>query len=203
MFNMDKQKERFKDHIATFTDLGNIKIVDFKKTDSCDYRIRFLFEEDYCRLHITGDIGDLIASNYNNMTYEKFGDFANNPSYFEGKIDCTSRELYEWDSDYAYEDLRNMIEDYDARDAIIATKTEWDADTDDDDYINEYIDDLIEDYGEHGLSQRAVDKVESDGVYCDFWEIAGKIGKRDTGIVDLYLLAFRLAKKQIDENTVR
>lgn len=198
MFNMDKQKERFKDHIATFTDLGNIKIVDFKKPDSCDYRIRFLFEEDYCRLHITGDIGDLIASNYNNMTYEKFGDFVNNPSYFKGKIDCTSRELYEWDSDYAYEDLRNMIEDYDVRDAIIATKTEWDADTDDD-YINEYIDDLIEDYGEHGLSQRAIEKIQDDHVYYDFWEIAGSVGRRYTGIIDLYLMAFRLAKKQIDE----
>lgn len=53
--NLEKQKENFKNHRATFKDLGNIKILDFKKPNSTEYRIRFLFEEDYCRLHISGD----------------------------------------------------------------------------------------------------------------------------------------------------
>lgn len=51
--NLEKQKENFKNHRATFKDLGNIKILDFKKPNSTEYRIRFLFEEDYrrrCRL---------------------------------------------------------------------------------------------------------------------------------------------------------
>lgn len=52
--NLEKQKENFKNHRATFKDLGNIKILDFKKPNSTEYRIRFLFEEDYCRLHIFG-----------------------------------------------------------------------------------------------------------------------------------------------------
>ena len=78
MLDLENQKARFKDHIATFTNYGNIKILDFKKPDSSEYRIRFMFEEDYCRLHITGDLGDLIASNYSNMTYDKFSDFFNN-----------------------------------------------------------------------------------------------------------------------------
>ena len=63
--NIELEKENFKNHIATFTDYGNIKILDFKNPKSYDYRIRFLFEEDYCRLHISGDLGELIASNYN------------------------------------------------------------------------------------------------------------------------------------------
>lgn len=50
--NLEKQKENFKNHRAIFKDLGNIKILDFKKPNSTEYRIRFLFEEDYCRLHI-------------------------------------------------------------------------------------------------------------------------------------------------------
>lgn len=28
--DLEKQKEHFKEHIATFTDYGNIKILDFK-----------------------------------------------------------------------------------------------------------------------------------------------------------------------------
>ena len=55
---IEKQKENFKNHIATFTDYGNIKIVDFKEPETSYYRIRFLFEEDYCRLHISGDLGE-------------------------------------------------------------------------------------------------------------------------------------------------
>ena len=54
--NLEKQRENFKNHIAKFTDYGNIKILDFKEPESSYYRIRFLFEEDYCRLHISGDL---------------------------------------------------------------------------------------------------------------------------------------------------
>lgn len=57
--NLERQKERFKNHVATLTDYGNIKILDFKEPGSSIYRIRFLFEEDYYRLHISGDLGEL------------------------------------------------------------------------------------------------------------------------------------------------
>ena len=99
--NLKKQKEHFKNHVATFTDYGNIKILDFKAPGKSDYRIRFLFEEDFYRLHISGDLGELIASNYNNMTYEKFSDFTNSIGYFEGKIDCHSRPIYVYDEEKA------------------------------------------------------------------------------------------------------
>ena len=67
MMNIEKQKEHFKNHVATFTDYGNIKILDFQEPGKSHYRIRFLFEEDYYRLHISGDLGELIATNYINM----------------------------------------------------------------------------------------------------------------------------------------
>ncbi len=103
--DLEKQKEHFKEHIATFTDYGNIKILDFKKPNSLEYRIRFLFEEDYCRLHISGDLGELIATNYNNMTYEKFSDFVNDVGYFEQKIDCHNRPIYTYNEELAREEL--------------------------------------------------------------------------------------------------
>lgn len=66
--NLEKQKENFKNHRATFKDLGNIKILDFKKPNSTEYRIRFLFEEDYIGSNgydkfseIDGDICDIIS----------------------------------------------------------------------------------------------------------------------------------------------
>ena len=111
--NIELEKENFKNHIATFTDYGNIKILDFKNPKSYDYRIRFLFEEDYCRLHISGDLGEQIASNYNNMTFEKFSDFVNNVGYFEQKIDCHNRSIYTYDEDLAREALLEMAKNHD------------------------------------------------------------------------------------------
>ena len=111
-FDESKYLERFKNHVATFTDYNNIKILDFKNPKSSDHRIRFLFEEDYKRLHITGDIGDLIACNYNNMCFDKFGDFVNNTGYFEEKVDCHSKPFHYYDEELAREQVIKYIEEY-------------------------------------------------------------------------------------------
>ena len=109
--NLEKWKECFKNHKAQFTDYGNIKILDFKEPGIFEYRIRFLFEEDYCRLHISGDLGELIATNYHNMIYEKFSDFTNSIGYFESKIDCHNRPIYVYDQDKAREELMQRATD--------------------------------------------------------------------------------------------
>lgn len=113
--NLEKQKENFKNHRATFKDLGNIKILDFKKPNSTEYRIRFLFEEDLC------------------------------------------------------------------------DKTE---------VIEAFLTDVLWDFTlETGIGSNGYDKFsEIDGDICD---IISDFGKRETGILDLYMLAFKLAKEQL------
>ena len=110
MFHLEAQKERFKNHKATFTDLGNIKILDFQVPNQNEYRIRFLFEEDYCRLHISGDLGELIAVNYYNMTFEKFRDFIGNPDYFAEKVVCSSRDIFFYNEDLARKQAHDLIQ---------------------------------------------------------------------------------------------
>lgn len=39
-----------------------------------------------------------------------------------------------------------------------------------------------------------------DKCICDFWEEARYIGRDRTGILELYLLAFKLATQQLKEN---
>ena len=85
MIDLERQKDNFKNHIAKFTDYGNVKYQILKLNNTSNYRIRFLFEEDYYNLHITGDLGELVATNYNNMTYKDFGDFVYDTGYFEKK----------------------------------------------------------------------------------------------------------------------
>ena len=111
MFDREKQMKHFEKHIATLQDYGNIKVLDFKNPESINYRIRFIFEEDWCRCHISGDLGELVATNYNNMTYEGFKDFVHNTGYFKEKIDCASRPIYEYDEKLAVKELNEHLAD--------------------------------------------------------------------------------------------
>ena len=191
MLDLESQKARFKDHIATFTDYGNIKILDFKNPNSSEYRIRFMFEEDYCKLHITGDLGDLIASNYNNMTYGKFSNFVNNAEYFEEKIDCMSRSVYFYDRDKAVTDLKKLIEEYQIADELMEITYNSN--------IEYAIDDVLENFDiDRGISEKGYEIM--DNCICDFWEEARYIGRDRTGILELYLLAFKLATQQLKEH---
>ena len=112
MIDLEREKKNFQNHVATFTDYGNIKILDFKRPDSNEYRIRFLFEEDHYRLHISGDLGELIASNYKNMVFELFEEhFTDNTGYFSEKIDCMNRAMYYYDEEQAIKDIMEYLEE--------------------------------------------------------------------------------------------
>lgn len=196
--NLEKQKEHFKNHIATFTDYGNIKILDFKAPNTSEYRIRFLFEEDYCRLHISGDLGELIASNYDNMTYEKFSDYVNNTSYFEEKIDCHNRAIYVYDEDKARAELmQGAIDDGD----WLIESDRYSYEDDDEKRLEYIIDDILEEFSNTtGISSSGYDALSE--INPDAWEFAYDIGKTETGILDLYMLAFKLAQEQLqNKNT--
>lgn len=191
--NLEKQKERFKDHIATFTDYGNIKILDFKRPNSSEYRIRFLFEEDYCRLHISGDLGELIASNYHNMTYEKFSDFINDVGYFEEKIDCHNRPIYTYDEELARKELLEMAK----KDDWLLFSDKYEYEDDEEERLNDIIDDILHGFdNERGIDSEGYEELSD--LEDDAFEFAYNLGKKETGILDLYMLAFKLAKEQLD-----
>lgn len=189
--DLERQKENFKNHKATFTDYGNIKILDFKRPNSSEYRIRFLFEEDYYRLHISGDLGELIASNYKNMCFEDFCDFVNNTAYFEEKIDCMSRTLYFYDEDLAREELRAKFEEDDAWDDFMLYRFDFEDHED-------VLDAILRDFDDrNGISKEGYEELEK--VYPDAWEFTYDLGKKNTGILEVYMLAFKLATKQLAE----
>ena len=188
MINIEKQKERFKNHVATLTDYGNIKILDFKEPGTSNYRIRFLFEEDYYRLHISGDLGQLIATNYNNMCYEDFSDFVHSIGYFQGKIDCNDRDIYEYDSDKAKQELQKRFEEYE-----VTSEYDWKTD---EEYREEKIEEILEDFDSRtGIGSKAYDILSEIDADCFEW--IGTIGREKTGILELYMLAFELAQEQL------
>ena len=189
--NLEVQKKHFEHHIAKFTDYGNIKILDFQKPDSSVYRIRFLFEEDYYRLHISGDLGELIASNYHNMCWDEFDDYVHNPGYFEEKIDTHSRPIYVYDEEKARKDLIERLKGV----SFIPT---FDFETEEE-LRDETIDDILSDFDDRrGIGSKGYDALSKYDSDC--WEYISEIGKEKTGIIELYLLAFDLAKKKLEED---
>lgn len=192
--NIERQIENFKNHIATFADYGNIKILDFANPNSSHYRIRFLFEEDYCRLHISGDLGELIATNYNNMTFNKFTDFVNNTGYFEEKVDCHNRAFYYYDEDVARQELKEKFEEYE----WLSYTDKYDWKHDDEKRLEYILDDILSDFSDDtGLGSKGCEELsEFDS---DYWEWTYDLGKKSTGILDLYMLAFKLAMEQLKE----
>lgn len=190
LIDLDYAKDNFKDHVATFKDLGDIKILDFERPGSNDYRIRFLFEEDHYRLHISGDLGELIAYNFDNMRYETFEDFVHNPGYFEQKICCMNRDRYEYDIDKAKKDLLKQLDWYDWEKELHYSSLTLEEVRD---YETDYI---LEDLNDRtGLGSKAYDRLSE--IDPDCWDWISDIGREDTGIIELYLYAFELAQKQL------
>lgn len=193
--NLERQIENFKNHIATFTDYGNIKILDFKDPESSHYRIRFLFEEDYYRLHISGDLGELIATNYCNMTFNKFTDFVNDTGYFKEKIDCHSRQLDWYDVRAARYELEEHIKEYELLDYV--NRYSWESD---EEKLEDILDDILYDFSDDtGIGSKGYEVLSE--LDSDAWEWAYNVGKKETDILDLYMLAFKLAMEQIKERS--
>lgn len=187
--DIEKQKEYFKNHIATFSDYGNIKIIDFANPESCHYRIRFIFEEDFYRLHISGDLGELIASNYNNMCYRSFSeDFVHNIDYFMAKVNCHNRPFYEYDYEKAKEDLNKRFENYD-----FILKFDFETE---EELKEEKIDEILKDFDwRTGLGSKAYDILSEIDEDCFEW--IDLIGRVETDILEIYMLAFELAQEQL------
>lgn len=192
--NLEREKKNFKDHKATFTDFGNIKILDFQKPNSSYYRIRFLFEEDFYRLHISGDLGELIAANYCNMCWDKFEDFTDDIGYFDGKIICHNRPIFAYDYETAKADVMKHIKEYDLYDEVIDDQDEFMSE---EDIVEEFLEDVFDDFTEErGIGHYGYEKLSE--IDTDIFEVIEDFGKRSTGILDLYMLAFKLAKEQLD-----
>ncbi|WP_347994721.1 hypothetical protein [uncultured Eubacterium sp.] len=193
---LERQKENFKNHKAKLMNYGNIKVLDFKNPNSNEYRIRFLFEEDYCRLHITGDLGSLIACNFYNMTYEKFSGFVNDTGYFEQKIDCLDRAIYYYDEEQARKDIKEYLNEHHLGEYIIENEG-FDFQSDEEN-INDFINDVLGDFSDkNGIGPKGVDKLIDIDEYM--YDEIDSFGKKETGILELYMLAFKLAQEELKD----
>lgn len=179
MFDKEKYEKRFSEHVAKLSDYGTIKVLDFSKPGTCIDAIRFIFDEEKYTLFISGDFGELVACNFKNMVFDKFmSDFADNPGYFRGKVECSSRPMFYYDEEKAREELLEMV-----------------PDLKDDEF-----EEIFQDFGDHdGIGYEGyqiLDELINDACEARFW-----LGHRPTDYVELYLLAFKLAMERLGKET--
>lgn len=184
--NIEGHLTHFKDHKATLTDLGEVKILDWKNPNSNHYQIRYIFDENYYRLFISGDLGELVAWNPTNMTFDNFEKYyCNNSSYFIEKIQCMERKMYWYREEQARKELEERLEDS---------------------YFDEYIAEVVEDCMEYFSDEYGFDyygifdmlnNTDLSDIDLDYWEWITDCGKEISAYIYLYLAGFKLAMEDL------
>ena len=128
---------------------------------------------------------------------DKFSDFVSYIRYFEGKINCHNRRICTYDEYDAKQDIKEKLEEYGCLDSVLEhDRYDWESD---EDKLEEFYGDVLEDFSmDTGIGSKGYDALSA--YMDDVWEFASDIGKRETGILDLYMIAFKLAKEQLENN---
>lgn len=194
-------KYNCKHHVASFTNLGDVKILTFQTPGSSHYKIRFLFDEPSYTLTISGDLGYLVAQNECNMTFEKFSQFLNSPGYFLEKVKAMSRPAYMYDEQRAREKLEKYL-------GSLGTEFEEFLKNDEDYcleepdearscFIETVLDNFTDTAGISGNGAEALARLD-DELRTDFLIEEGyDLGRMSTGTIELYLKLFALAARQL------
>lgn len=194
--DLELQKEMFADHVATLKDYGDIKVLDFQKPGSNYYRIRFMFEEDHDRVHISGDLGELIAYNYAGLNFRNFIDYCRRDCiFFKLRVKCSSNPLYTYDRELAEKQLLQKTKDNYTLDRI----ADYFDVCEPEDAVKTFIEDVLDGFSDTEgiceIGERTLLNID----YSAFDPI-DEIGLEEgPDVFDVYLLAFKLAYRQLQE----
>lgn len=197
--DLELQKEMFADHVATLKDYGDIKVLDFQKPGSNYYRIRFMFEEDHDRVHISGDLGELIAYNYAGLNFRNFIDYCRRDCiFFKLRVKCSSNPLYTYDRELAEKQLLQKTKDNYTLDRI----ADYFDVCEPEDAVKTFIEDVLDGFSDTEgiceIGERTLLNID----YSAFDPI-DEIGLEEgPDVFDVYLLAFKLAYRQLQEKGV-
>lgn len=197
--DLELQKEMFADHVATLRDYGDIKIVDFQKPESNYYRIRFIFEDDHDRVHISGDLGELIAYSYAGLNFRNFIDWCRRDSiFFKLKVKCSSHPLYTYDRELAEKQLLQMTKDNYTLNRIADYFDVCEPEDAVEPFMEKVLDGFSDTEGICEIGERMLLNID----YSAFDPI-DEIGLEEgPDVFDVYLLAFKLAYRQLQEKGV-
>lgn len=179
--------EKFKNHIATYCDFGDVATLTWAKSERREYGMRYVFDKVAHTMTITGDLGYAVVCPTCKVDLEHCAEaFRNSVDYFAEKIKASS-DLYVYDEDDAIAELRERLlrDDLSSRE-----KTKREA----------LIMNIMESYDEGQPGVRPLDdETESNLAFIDrdAWEWLGTIGRRYHLRVYLWMYGLQMAWKQV------
>jgi len=181
----------FKDHKATLTKQGDLMVIDWRKSGTCIFGVRYVFDGRF--LYVTGDIGEAVFK-FSEKGYLVSQDY--DLGYFMEKMTACSRPRYQFDSDVALKELDDRIN---------IAKEEHDYENEDDDY-EPYPKDAVKELREIIAECSTVESFQHEINQLDlyqfgneFYEWLPELGSTISGEVRAYLIGLKMASEQLSK----
>lgn len=180
-------REKFKNHVATYCDYGDVATLTWAKPGTKEHSIRFVFDREFQTVTITGDLGEAVLWPTCKCDLEHCAKAFGSIDYFAEKI-RTSSYMYDYNAKEAEAELRAYLleehltrEERAERELLIATIME----------------DFSRDTGVRELADDTSNWLNS--ISPDAFEWIGSIGRQYDMNVYLWMYALQMAYKQVKE----
>lgn len=179
------REEWFRDHIATLTEHGDLKILDWKEPGTIMYYIRYVFDGN--KMYITGDLGEAVFCLTWKADIHSFNGLS--LGYFHEKLSAYHEDKYDFDSDKAVKRLREWLNDFK---------------NDGTEYDHYEMKELFE--GARGCNEEWewVEVIHEHEEFIselepDYWEWFFEIGREYPGRFISYLIGLQMASEQLNK----
>lgn len=185
----------FSNHIAEKIELETATIIDFYDPEQGRWHsLWYFFDKKHSSLAITGDFGELVAVNFDNMGdwKEFYQDYTNNPGYFIEKVQTSRRSLFAYDCEEAKKEVLN---------SFFYQKPYEALDDDEQYYFDELFEYFDDSYGFRHVSDSVREFLSQE--HDEYYVILEHAGRHISDIVYLYLDAYSKAYEYLTKNEAK
>jgi hypothetical protein len=177
----------FLNHEAIYTELGDLKVLDWKQKGTIAYYIRYVF--DGCRMYVSGDLGEAVFCFTEKADVHIQSQYS--LSYFESKLEAYSEDRRDFNSEKAVKRLRGWLNE------LKESGVEYDHDE-----MRELFEEArncsSKDYWCHIVN--SYDFISD--LDPDYWEWMYDIGDEIPLRIQAYLIGLKMASEQLRKTNV-
>jgi hypothetical protein len=179
--NEEEIKRWFKDHVATLTKCGDIEVLDWRKSDTCIFAVRYVF--DGCHMYVSGDLGEAVFRFTEKACLDRIATYS--LDYFDEKM-------------RAFCDAERDFDRGEAKKGLDYWKQNWeDEDVHVDKVYNELLA-MVDDCSSVKEWECKLYDYDINKVGYDSWEWLPGVGSVIPMRVESYLIGLKMAAKQLE-----
>lgn len=101
------RKTWFKNHVATYEDHGELKVLQWRKPDTSVYYVRYAFDGN--KMYVSGDTGEAVFCFTEKVSLHRLARY--DIGYFESKLKAYHEDRRDFNSDKAIKRLREWLKE--------------------------------------------------------------------------------------------